>query len=56
MYYQDDVTVDMAMLPEICMNVYKILKDMIESMKVEGPVKCKPDGVDLVHDESELES
>ena len=53
MYYQDDVTADMAMLLEICMNVHEISQDMIASMKLEGPM-CKSGGVDLVHDETEL--
>ena len=37
MYYQDDVTVDMAMLPEVCLNVYEISKGTIEAMKLDGP-------------------
>ena len=38
MYYQDDITANMAMLPEIRMNVHKILQGMIASMKLEGPM------------------
>jgi hypothetical protein len=34
MYYQDDVTADMAILPEICMSVHEVSQDTIASMKV----------------------
>jgi hypothetical protein len=55
MYYEDDITSDMAILPEIRMNVHKISQDMIASMKLKGPMICKPDSVDPVHNETELE-
>ena len=49
MYYQDDVTADVAMLPEICMNVHELSQDMIASMKLEGPMIHKSGGADPVH-------
>ena len=36
MYYQDNVTSDMAMLPEVRMSVHEIAQDTIASMKLEG--------------------
>ncbi len=42
MYYQDDVTVDMAILLEICMNVHEISQDTIASMKLKGPMIHEP--------------
>ena len=56
MYNQDDVSTDMAMLPEVCMNVYEISKGMIEAMKLNGPTVHEPGRVYLVHDETEVES
>ena len=56
MYYQDDVTADMATLLEIHMNVHEISQDMIASMKLEGHMIRELGGVDPVHNETELES
>ena len=55
MYYQEDVTADMVMLPEIRIKVHKISQDMIASMQLEGPMICESGGVDPVHDDTELE-
>ena len=56
MFYQDNVTSDMAMLPEVKMSVHEILQDTIASMKLEGAHMREPGGIDPVHDETELES
>ena len=56
MYYQDNVTSDMAMLPEVKMSVHEISQDTIASMKLEGAQMREPGGIDPVHDETELES
>ena len=56
MHYQDNMTTDIAMLPEVQMSVCKISQDTIASMKLEGTFKKELGGVDPVNDEMELES
>ena len=55
MYYQDDMTSDLALLLEICMSILKTLKDTITSMQLEGTDKREPGGMNPVHDEMELD-
>lgn len=54
MQCQDDIMVNMAMLPEICMSIHKISKDAITSMQLQATDKPEPGSVDPVHDEMEL--
>eukprot|EP00804_Cyclotella_cryptica_P028830 CCRYP_019720-RA/>CCRYP_019720-RA protein AED:0.58 eAED:0.63 QI:0/0/0/0.5/1/1/4/0/888 len=56
MYYQDDVTGDMAMLPEVRMAVHEISNDSIAALKLDGLGKREPGGTDPVHDDTEIES
>ena len=44
------------MLPEVRMAVHEISNDTIAALKLEGPGKREPGGVDPVHDNTELES
>lgn len=55
MYYQDDITANMAMLPEVCMNVYEIPNYIIAAMKLDGIKTGEAGRVDPVHDETEVE-
>lgn len=50
MYYQDDNIANMTM------NVYEISKGKIEAMRLDGLTVHEPGRVDLVHDETEVES
>lgn len=55
MYYQDDMTADMAMLPEVRTAVHEISKNTIAALKLEGLGTREPRGVNPVHDDTELE-
>eukprot|EP00804_Cyclotella_cryptica_P006706 CCRYP_008640-RA/>CCRYP_008640-RA protein AED:0.60 eAED:-0.00 QI:0/0/0/0.2/1/1/5/0/1261 len=56
MYYQDDVTGDMAMLPEVRMAVHEISNDSTAALKLDGLGQREPGGTDPVHDDTEIES